>query len=144
MPLQDDSLVAFKYFQKYVRRRDVNFPTAPSPFEVEGDRKISSREKYDRFVDELYQTWILGDKYGIPGLQNCAIYNHCDVLRQSNVGMSFDTMRMCYESTEPGAKLLNIIVDEVIRAQESNRLRCPEWDIIDALSAYHGFAANLY
>ena len=139
--LPDESPIVFSYFFYYIYYFDVRFPDIPE-FKPDDTDVQTQREQY---VSELCQTWVFGDKYSIPGLQNCAMYKLCEILgaRYSEGGncLTLDCMRYCYENTEPGAKLRHIVADHVIRIE--NRGHATEEDLLSILSVYRGFARDV-
>ena len=119
IPLHDDSPVAFTYFHYYVYHKDVKFPV------------VTNHHELENYVRELCETWVFGDKYDIPGLQNCVSYELCKVLSNNHDHLrnirfhesdesflakdcfKIHTMRYCYEHTTSGAALRNLVVDHL-------------------------------
>ena len=74
--LPDDSSVAFIYLYFYYFFDDVKFP----PFKTSDCDTPGLQRQIEQQAYELCQTWVLGDKYRIPGLQNCAMFRLCRLL----------------------------------------------------------------
>lgn len=79
--LDKESPIAFTYFHYYLYHQDVTFGEAP----VFDEGRPETQKKREQFVTELCDTWIFGDKYGIPGLQNCAMFKLIEVLCTSQL-----------------------------------------------------------
>ena len=139
--LPDESPTAFTYFYSYIFFNDVRFPTIPE-FDSEAPDTLRQREQ---MIHELCQTWVLGDKYSIPGLQNCAVYRICEMIGISYTKggncMTLDTLKYCYENTEPGAKLRTLVADHIIRIENRGHQR--DDDLLAALSVFSGFTRDV-
>lgn len=139
--LPDESPSAFTSFYSYIFFHDVKFP----PLKESDPEVPEIQQQREKYVHELCQTWVLGDKYSIPGLQNCAIFRLCRLLRSAYTEggncISLETMKYCYENTEPGAKLRTLVADQIIRIE--NRGYDTGIDLLAALSAYIGFTRDV-
>ena len=148
--LPDESPIAFGYYHYYIYHQDVAFPDIPSCDPEQPERKAKAAQ----YVHELCQTWIFGDKYNLPGLQNCAMFRLCEVLRDDLAPMlnregvmSADTMKYCYSNTELGAKLRSLVADYVVQIQEHSDRQLESGttpDLLNILSAYQGFTKDIY
>ncbi|KAK5119787.1 hypothetical protein LTR85_007363 [Meristemomyces frigidus] len=67
--LADDLTHAFTAFHYYLFHKDLTFPDPPK---AAGDGGQSGSRQ--RYVQKLCEIWVFGDKYGIPGMQNCAMF----------------------------------------------------------------------
>jgi hypothetical protein len=137
-----DSPAAFTYFYSYIFFHDVKFP----PIDNYDCHLPELQQQREQHVYEVCQTWVLGDKYSIPGLQNCAMFRLCQMLRlafpDGGNCMTLDAMKYCYENTEPGAKLRKLVADYIIRIE--NRGHPTEVDLLTELSTYRGFTRDIF
>lgn len=132
--LPDDFPQAFGYFYYYIYHKDVAFTETP---EDDGKRR--------RHVHELCETWVFGDKYGIPGLQNCAMMRLCQVLSgdraNDSTSMTLDTMRLCYERTVADSPLRKIVSEYIVFTVEYGQGRISDYG---SLANEQGFLEDVY
>lgn len=144
--LPDESPEVFTFFHYYLYHYDVTFPDEPCVANEADASDENVKAATEQYVDILCQTWVFGDKYLVPGLQNCAMYKLCEMLSGSIADyadcMSLETMKYCYSHTTPGAKLRNLVADHLVRLLLERHSRSSKHDLIEDLSGYQGFAST--
>lgn len=141
--LAHDPPNAFTDFFYYIFHKDLQRSGLPN-YLVGSDEPEESRHRY---TQQLCETWVFGDKYGVPGLQNCAMFELCRTLRCTSDSplavwhFSLDTMGYCLQHTLPGTGLHNLVVNNVLQVTLDHSSSI---DDFSALFAYDGFAQTLF
>ncbi|KAK5706224.1 hypothetical protein LTR97_001211 [Elasticomyces elasticus] len=104
--LPEDDPNTFTAVHYYIYHQTLSFPQLP---ETDED---SARSKQ---LAECIRIWIMGHKYCITGLQNCAMQRACALLKEGgSLRMDNEVLKICFSSTAPGSPLRSLAMDHIV------------------------------
>ncbi|KAK4542970.1 hypothetical protein LTR36_005968 [Oleoguttula mirabilis] len=89
---------------------------------------------------ECLNIWIFGDKYELPGLQNCASLRACEMMAE-DTALSMPTMQACFERTARGSPIRCLLAEYIVKKVETDGDYIGEYDDIAGI---HGSLSELY
>lgn len=135
--LPDDSAEAFEAFIYYLYHDRLAFETV--------DCETVDCETAEGVGEEQFElcckTWIFGDKYNIPGMQNAALMRVCELLINVTLDISPQLMETCYSSTTKNAPLRKVIGDYIIWLVQEKEVPMATYE---SLALYSGFLEDIY
>ena len=134
--LPEDCPRTFEAFQFFIFEQDLVF--------VDLNEKQTGLEEE---LDLCFKIWILGDKYLMPGLQNCVMQRICSILiwRHNESSETIDiprsTLALAFDRTQRKSALRTIAVDYILNCVLNGGKSVEEFD---DLSIFDGYACELF